>query len=228
MTPVTETLPATGAAAAQAGGAAPQSAAVTVEIFEVGGGLAAEVRAASGASPMACYQCTKCSSGCPVAARADLMPHELVRLVQTGQRGSALGNRFIWECTSCHTCVTRCPQQVDIPAMNDALREIGRREGVAAKGTAVPVFNEIFLETVRKRGRIHEISLMASFKLRTRRLLDDMDKAPAMFSKGKLPLLGERVGEKAKREQIFRKAVAAAAAQAGDAKGTSGQQGGSR
>jgi len=190
-----------------------------IEIFEVGGGLADEVRAASGASPMSCFQCAKCSSGCPVAARGDLTPHELVRLVQIGQRGAALGSRFIWECTSCHTCVTRCPQQVDIPAMNDALREMSVEEGLAVRGTAVPVFNGAFLAGVRKRGRIHELSLMATFKLRTRRLFDDMDKAPAMFSRGKLSLFGPRVGERSKREEMFRKAVAAAAADAAEQEG---------
>ena len=163
---------------------------MTIEIFEIGGGLADEVKAASGASPMSCYQCAKCSSGCPVADRGDLKPHELVRLVQTGQRGAVLSSRFIWECTSCHTCITRCPQQVDIPAMNDALRALSVDEGVAVAGTAVPVFNEIFLNSVRKRGRVHELGLMAAFKLRSRRLFDDVDKAPAMLAKGKLPLFG--------------------------------------
>jgi heterodisulfide reductase subunit C2 len=185
----------------------------TIEIYEIGGGLAGEVKASSGASPMVCYQCAKCSSGCPVANRGDLKPHELVRLVQTDQRGAVLASRFIWECTSCHTCITRCPQQVDIPAMNDALRGLSLREGVAVPGTAVPVFNEVFLNSVRKRGRVYEFGLMAAFKLRTRRLFADVDKAPSMLAKGKLPLRGSRVGGRSDREELFRRAVAAAAAE---------------
>jgi heterodisulfide reductase subunit C2 len=190
-------------------------AAVTVEIVEIGGDLAAEVKAASGASPMSCYQCAKCSSGCPVADRGDLKPHELVRLVQTGQRGAVLGSRFIWECTSCHTCITRCPQQVDIPAINDALRALSLSEGAATAGTAVPVFNEVFLNGVRKHGRVHELSLMVTYKMRTRRLWDDVDKAPTMLTKGKLPLRGSRVAGRSGREELFRRAVAEAAAEAG-------------
>jgi heterodisulfide reductase subunit C len=185
---------------------------VTIEVIEIGG-LAAEVKAASGASPMSCYQCAKCSSGCPVADRGDLKPHELVRLVQTGQRGAVLASRFIWECTSCHTCVTRCPQKVDIPSMNDALRALSLDEGAAPAGTAVPVFNEAFLASVRKRGRVHELTLMATFKLRTRRFFEDMDKAPAMLTKGKLPLRGSRVAGRGEREELFRRAVREAAAQ---------------
>ena len=64
MTPVTSTSPAAAAIAGAAG--------MTIEIEEIGGGLALEVKAASGASPMSCYQCAKCSSGCPVADRGDI------------------------------------------------------------------------------------------------------------------------------------------------------------
>jgi heterodisulfide reductase subunit C len=180
---------------------------LTIEIQEIGGSLAGQVKAASGASPMSCYQCTKCSNGCPVAARTDIKPHELVRLVQTDQREAALGGRFIWECTSCQTCLTRCPQKVDIPAMNDALRAISLREKKVAVGTALPTFNEIFLDTVLKRGRVHELSLMASFKLRTKRFFEDFDKAPMMLKKGKLPLIGSRVGGKSQRKELFRRAA---------------------
>ena len=180
---------------------------VTVEIEEIGGSLAGEVKASSGASPMSCYQCAKCSSGCPVAGRGDLKPHEIVRLVQMNQRQAVLTSRFIWECTSCQTCVTRCPQKVDTPAMNDALRALSLSEGVAATGTAVPAFNEAFLNSVRKRGRVWELGLMAVFKLRTRRLFEDTDKAPMMLSKGKLPLLGARVRGRSERKNLFRRAA---------------------
>jgi heterodisulfide reductase subunit C2 len=179
---------------------------VTVEIDTIAGSLARELEAATGVSPMSCYQCVKCSSGCPVAGRGDLRSHELVRLVQMDQRQAVLSSRFIWECTSCQTCVTRCPQKVDICGMNDALRAISLKEGLVAAGTAVPVFNEAFLNSVRKRGRVHELGLMATYKLRTRRFFEDFDKAPAMLKKGKLPLFGGRVRGKGEREKMFKRA----------------------
>jgi heterodisulfide reductase subunit C len=201
--------------------------AVIMEILEIGGGsgsLAGQVKDAGGASPMVCFQCAKCSSGCPVAARADIKPHEIVRLVQTDQREAALRSRLIWECTSCQTCVTRCPQKVDIPAMNDALRALSIREGKVAAGTAVPVFNDVFLNAVRKRGRVHELSLMAVFKVRTGRYLEDFDKAPMMLRKGKLPLLGGRVRDRGAREELFRRA--ARAQESGSGAGHDGARGG--
>jgi heterodisulfide reductase subunit C len=178
----------------------------TIEIGQIAGGFAQELKALSGTSPLSCYQCTKCSSGCPVAGRSDLRPHELVRLVHVGQREEVLASRFIWECTSCHTCITRCPQKVDIGALNDALRAISLRESKAANA-AVPAFNKAFLAGVRKRGRVHELGLMAVFKMRTGRLLADMDKAPIMLTKGKLPLLGERMSGRREREGLFRRAA---------------------
>ena len=181
------------------------SAAIRLE--KLGGGLAREVKAASGASPMSCYQCARCTSGCPVASRADVKPHELVRLVQLDQRRAVLGSRFIWQCTSCQTCVTRCPQKVDIPAMNDALRAMSVAAGKVARGTAVPAFNRIFLKNVAKRGRVHELELMARFKLRTLRLFADAGKAPMMFAKGKLSLGGPRLRGKAQRKALFRRAA---------------------
>jgi hypothetical protein len=66
---------------------------------------------------------------------------------------------------------------------------------------------------------------MAVFKLRTRRFMEDLDKAPAMLAKGKLPLRGSRVRGRREREEMFRRAVATAARQAGAAeKGAAGEQ----
>ena len=88
----------------------------TTEMFETSAARPVEAESRSGASPMSCYPVRQVHRGCPVAGRADIKPHELVRLVQIGQRGAVLASRCIWECTSCQTCVTRCPQKVDIAA----------------------------------------------------------------------------------------------------------------
>jgi heterodisulfide reductase subunit C2 len=163
----------------------------------------------AGTRVLACLQCRKCSSGCPVAARADLRPHELVRLVQLGQREAALSSRMIWACTSCQTCTTRCPQRVDIAGMNDMLRHLSRAEQRAAAGAAVTTFNDVFLRTVRRLGRMYEIGLMASFKLRTRRFWEDAGKFPMMLSKGKLALWPKRVPGGAARKALFQRAAQA-------------------
>jgi heterodisulfide reductase subunit C len=164
------------------------------------------VEAASGAQLALCFQCQKCTSGCPIAATTDIKPHELVRLVQLGERDDVLSSRMIWECTSCQTCWTRCPQSVDLPAMIDALRRLSRGAGKVSPDTAVPVFNDLFLTAVRRLGRVYELGLMAAFKLRTRRVFQDFGKLPAMLRKGKLALRPAFVRGRSARASVFRRA----------------------
>jgi heterodisulfide reductase subunit C len=176
---------------------------VKAETIQLTGEFAREVKIASGASPMRCYQCQKCSSGCPIAGASDLKPHELVRLIQLDAREEALSSRFIWECTSCETCSTRCPQGVEPAAAVDALRRLARAAGETTRDTTVPTFNDIFLSAVRRLGRVHEVSLLAVFKLRTRSFFQDVAKLPMMLRKGKLQVLPVRVRGRAARERIF-------------------------
>jgi heterodisulfide reductase subunit C len=171
--------------------------------------LASAVFADSETKVSICFQCAKCTSGCPVAARTDLRPHELVRLVQFGARDEALQSRMLWECTSCETCVTRCPHGVDIPAMMDSLRRMARSEKKTIASTKVPVFNDIFLRVVRRRGRMYEAGLLASFKLRTLRLFEDLGKFPMMLWKRKIAILPPSVGGAAERKRMFERAEAA-------------------
>ena len=165
-----------------------------------------EVEQRSHANLMACLQCKKCTSGCPVAGRADLKAHELVRMTQLGLRDQVLQSRMIWECTSCQTCATRCPQNVSIATMNDTLRMMSREGEATFEKTTVPVFNDIFLRSVRRRGRIYELGLMAAYKFRTLRLFEDVDKAPTMLIKRKLKLLPKNVPGRAERKRIFARA----------------------
>ncbi len=170
--------------------------------------FAADVAQASRTRLSACLQCQKCTAGCPVAARADLRAHELVRLTQLGQREEVLGSRMIWECTACQTCRTRCPQSVDLAAINDALRRMSRETESAHPQTTLPVFNQAFLRSVRRRGRVYEIGLMAAYKLRTLRLLEDMDQLPTMLVKRKLKILPHNVPGKRERRRLFARARA--------------------
>ncbi len=174
--------------------------------LQVSGDFAALVEHETHANLMACLQCQKCTSGCPVAALADLKPHEVVRMVQFGQRDELLGSKMLWQCTSCQTCATRCPQQVSVAAINDGLRRLSLAAKADSK-SAAPVFNAIFMKSIRKRGRMHEAGLMAAFKLRTMRLFEDMAKLPMMLWKGKLPLFASSAPGRAEREAMFKRAA---------------------
>ena len=90
----------------------------------------AEIKAISGEDVRACYQCGKCTAGCPLASAMDLMPNQIIRLLQLGEHEQVLKSRTIWQCASCLTCAARCPKEVDPARVMEALRTILMRQGV--------------------------------------------------------------------------------------------------
>jgi heterodisulfide reductase subunit C len=46
----------------------------------------------SGQEFASCYQCLKCTSGCPAVEAGDYMPHRLVRRLQWGELDEVLEN----------------------------------------------------------------------------------------------------------------------------------------
>lgn len=88
-----------------------------------------QIQAISGEAVRACYQCGKCTAGCPLASTMDLMPNQILRLVQLGDYEAALTSRAIWQCAACLTCAARCPKQVDPARVMEALRTVLTRQG---------------------------------------------------------------------------------------------------
>lgn len=92
--------------------------------------LAKKVLELSGVNHYACYQCGKCSAGCPSISLMDLTPNQVIRSVQTGDVESALDSNTIWICATCFTCTVRCPKGVDLAKLMEALRQIRLRKNV--------------------------------------------------------------------------------------------------
>jgi heterodisulfide reductase subunit C len=90
--------------------------------------LVRRVEEISGQDLLACYQCGECSAGCPVAFAMDMLPSQVIRLVQLGQVEEALDSETIWFCAACQTCYARCPKGVDLSRIMEALREIALKE----------------------------------------------------------------------------------------------------
>lgn len=95
----------------------------------VRGPLFHKVAEISGENLFACYNCGKCSAGCPSISEMDILPNEVVRLVLFGDE-DVLNSETIWACASCFTCTTRCPKGVDLSKIMEALRQIYLRKNV--------------------------------------------------------------------------------------------------
>ncbi len=88
-----------------------------------------KLRDISGEEVRSCYQCGKCSAGCAMTSMMDLLPHQVIRLVQLGQVEEALASRTIWLCASCLACSARCPRGVSLPNVMESLRVTMLRPG---------------------------------------------------------------------------------------------------
>jgi len=152
-----------------------------------------------------CYQCKKCSIGCPVADQTESPPSEIIRRLQLGAGDELLQTDLIWTCLCCETCYARCPNQINFPAVIDALKSIALEKGVARPEGDAPLFNHLFLNTVKSYGRVYDLQAIALYKLRTGNLKQDTDKFPTMLKKGKIAILPPSGGDKGKVKRIFKK-----------------------
>lgn len=151
-----------------------------------------------------CYQCKKCSVGCPVAGQAQSPPSEIIRRLQLGAGKELLQTDLIWTCLSCETCYARCPNEINFAAVIDALRSIALESGVAKPEGNPPLFNRLFLNTVKTFGRAYDLQMIALYKIRTGKILPDTEKFPAMLKKGKMALLPPSGADKTKVKRIFK------------------------
>ncbi len=86
--------------------------------------LVQKVQELSGQNLLACYQCGKCSAGCPAISEMDILPNQIIRYAQLGLSDELLRSKAIWICASCFTCNARCPKGINIAEVIEALRQI--------------------------------------------------------------------------------------------------------
>jgi len=84
----------------------------------------------SGENLSLCYQCGTCSASCPMSFAMDLLPRQIMRLVQLGLEENIANSNTIWLCASCFNCTARCPRGVDLSRVMEALRLITLRKNI--------------------------------------------------------------------------------------------------
>lgn len=189
-----------------------------------------KVEEISGQTISSCYQCGKCSAGCPICNDMDLAPNQILRLLQLGIKDKILASKTIWMCASCQTCSIRCPQMIDMARIMDSLRIIAQRQEQQVnqedwrklirdiwhrvKASMVYIlqmdvksnlrcFNHIFLENIHYYGRIFEPGLIYNYNINSGYLFSNFLKAPIMLIKSKIKFLPTEVKRVERVQKIF-------------------------
>ncbi len=159
----------------------------------------------SGETTQLCYHCHKCTGGCPVSRDMQSGPDRIVRMVQLGQRELALRSPDIWLCAGCETCGARCPNEIDIARVMDALRQVCLADGVRPAVPRVPLFHDIFLRIVAATGQMHEAALLGAYKVLSRDLFTDLNAGARLIIKGKVPVLPRFSRNRARVKRVMGK-----------------------
>ncbi len=114
----------------------------------------------------ACVQCGRCSAGCPVAFESEHTPRNIIRLLQLDRWKEACESPFLWVCAGCYMCTVRCPRGVKIAEEMLALRRMSFEKNWVMPGEKL-IFYKNFLEMIKKKKRINELSLGIAVGLRT-------------------------------------------------------------
>ncbi len=91
-----------------------------------------------------CFQCGKCTGGCPVSLKSDLNIRRLmIEVVLRDNLGPTFRGEEIWDCTTCKTCTLRCPRGLEPMDLLIGLRTLLVEEGHIPK-TAIDALESAY------------------------------------------------------------------------------------
>lgn len=88
-----------------------------------------------------CYQCGTCTGGCPSARQVEgFNPRRFVEDILLGSKDQLLKNSKIWLCTTCHTCLERCPQGIPVSELFISIKNLAAKKGNLPDGLKAEAF----------------------------------------------------------------------------------------
>lgn len=166
-----------------------------------------EIQALSGQNVNLCFQCGKCSCGCPLADKMDLKPAQVMHSIRLGRADSVLKSQTIWLCVDCEACVSRCPQQVEPAAAMAAARVLALQKGIKPSLKVIDIYYRGFVDNMRLNGKIHDASVAGITQLLTGQLISDLPLAMKLLRRGRVKLPPLPFGG-SKFRKIYRRALA--------------------
>ncbi len=143
-----------------------------------------EVMHRSGQNLLACLQCGKCSGGCPITSHHTGGPRRLIARILGGMQQESLADPTWWYCVSCGTCANRCPVEINMYAVATALCEMAAEQGVTPAEADIHLFEELFLKSIKKNGRVQELKTVMQFNLRSFKPFKDALTGAKMMLRG--------------------------------------------
>lgn len=153
-----------------------------------------QIEAISGQKLNLCFQCNKCSGGCPMAERMDLKPAQVMHSIRLDRRDAVLHSQAIWLCLGCETCSARCPQQVEPAEAMNAARILALQAGISPSVREVGIFYRGFVGNLRLSGRIHDISLAGITRLLSGHIVEDLPLGWKMLLRRRIKLPAHPLG----------------------------------
>lgn len=159
----------------------------------------------SGQDVRKCYQCGKCSAGCAIhgCRGMDVSPNRIMRMVQLGMADEVLRTKTIWVCVVCCTCTARCPRDLDIGRVMDALRIMAYKKGITQHAGHAAIFHEKFMNNLKSFGRMYELLFIVDYSLKTFYALQLLDVAPQTLLKGNLPFFPSKMKNSGQVKEIM-------------------------
>ncbi len=140
--------------------AAPEIGKTVVDMDELDLNFGREILKEPGGEQISkCFQCGVCAASCPVSAvDKRFNPRRIIHIALLGMRKQVLTSDFVWLCSQCYMCHERCPQDVRIPDLMLALRNIAVRAGYVH-----PAYKEL-ASALKSHSRVYEIEDFVNLK----------------------------------------------------------------
>ena len=153
-----------------------------------------------------CYQCSKCSAGCPMSFAMDYQPAQLIHAIRLGITDLVFHSKTMWMCSSCETCTTRCPQEVDVAKVMNTCKIMASELSIKPPIPKIHKLDKAVMRNIKWFGRVHELAAISDFKMRTFEFSKDFGLGIQMILKGKLNLFPSlSVGRTTSSVKIFSK-----------------------
>jgi len=96
--------------------------------------MAKLIREECGENVYLCYQCEKCSSGCPTVEAMRYRPAQMMRLAQFGMEDALATDASLWRCLGCDTCTAHCPHELSVRRLVEVMRQHVMQERYLVSG----------------------------------------------------------------------------------------------